>query len=84
MEEPMMSDFTMGYVKPRTDEEYQTAIDAMLAELERSEQRTVKHQERIERLKAETAAIGARSAAIQARTQACLDSLPDWMRPNVR
>ena len=78
-----MSDTTIGYVKPRTDEEYIAAIDEMLAELERSNVRSQERRQRINRLKAESASIKAETAVIKARTQARLDTLPDWMKPNV-
>ena len=78
-----MSDFTMGYVKPRTDEEYQAAIDEMLAELERSAARSQETRKRIKHAKAEMEASKKRSDAIMARTQTVLDALPDWMKPNV-
>ena len=78
-----MSDFTIGYVKPRTDEEYQAAIDEMLAELERSAARSRERRARINILKTETRAIEAEAAQIRARTQARLDTLAKWVMPNV-
>ncbi len=78
-----MSDFAIGLVRPRTDEEYQEAIEAMLEEMQRSETKSRQTRARIERLKAETRVIEERSAVIQARTQARLDSLPEWMRTDV-
>lgn len=78
-----MSDFTIGYVKPRTDEEYQVAIDEMLAELDRSAARSQETRKRIRRAMAEMEASKKRSDAIMARTQMVLDSLPDWLKPNV-
>ena len=78
-----MSDMAIGYVKPRTDEEYIAAIDEMMAEIDRSLARTAQYQERIERAKVEMEASGRRSDAIMAQTQKILDSLPDWMKPHV-
>ena len=78
-----MSDTAIGYVKPRTDEEYIAAIDAMLAELERSEERSRERRQRIKRTMAEMEASGRRSDAIMARTQKILEALPEWMKPNV-
>ena len=78
-----MSDFTIGYVKPRTDEEYQTAIDEMLAELERSAARSQETRKRTKSAMEAAEASRKRSDAIMARTQRALDSLPDWMKPNV-
>ena len=49
-----MSNFIVGQLKPRTDEEYQAAIDEMLAEVQQSQAPIDRHQERTERLKAET------------------------------
>lgn len=78
-----MSDFTVGSVKPRTDEEYQAAIEALLAEIQRSEERMEARHAQIERLKAETKAIRAESAAIRKQTQARLDTLEKWTMPYV-
>ncbi len=78
-----MSDFTIGYVKPRTDEEYQAAIDEMLAELERSATRSQETRKRTKRAMAEMEASKTRSAVIEARIDARLKTLAKWVTPDV-
>lgn len=70
-----MSDISVTRAIPHTDAEYEAAIDAMFAEMARSEIRMEKTQERIERLKAESKAIRAETEIIKARTQERLDAL---------
>jgi len=52
-----MTDTTLAYREPRTDAEYKTAIDDIVAELERIDERIELDQREIDRLKLETRAI---------------------------
>ena len=86
-----MSNFIVGQLKPRTDEEYQAAIDEMLAEVQQSQAPIDRHQERTERLKAETQKRGnaetqklkMETDLIHAQTQVYLGALAKWVRPDV-
>ncbi len=70
-----MSDMTVAPLKPRTDAEYQTAIDDLFVEIDRVQERIFQHQADTQRLKTETRILKAESDFIKAQTNARLDSL---------
>lgn len=68
-------DNVFSQLAPKTTAEYKALIDALLAEMERLDDRMALDRAEIDRLKAETAAIKAEGQAIADRTQARLEAL---------
>jgi predicted nucleic acid-binding Zn-ribbon protein len=64
---------------PRTDAEYEAAIEQMLAEMRRLNERMKDDQTAIERLKAETRALKEETDAVKARLRARLDALANMV-----
>jgi hypothetical protein len=61
--------------EPRTAAEYRAAVDALIAEMKRMNERSEETWAEIERLKAETEAIKAENEVTKASLQARLDDL---------
>lgn len=70
-----MSDFTLAFPEPRTDEEYRTAIDTLLDEIRRLNSHIQNDQSEIERTKLEIRLLQSETNAIKSRTQARLAAL---------
>ena len=70
-----MSDFILSQARPKTDAEYQTAIDDMFVEIDRIQARISADQVYIQRLKTESDMIRAETDLIKARTEAKLATL---------
>jgi len=70
-----MSDLTVAQLRPRTDAEYQVAIDDLFAEVDRIQAKMSQDQADIQRLKVETQILKAESDLIKARTQERLEAL---------
>jgi methyl-accepting chemotaxis protein len=60
---------------PKTAAEYRTAVDEMIAEMQRMNERSESTWAEIERLKAETETIKAETEVIKSRVQDRLDTL---------
>lgn len=61
--------------EPRTAAEYRAAVDAMIGEMKRMNERMDQNRVEIDRLREETKAIKADAEVIKARAQARLDDL---------
>lgn len=61
--------------EPRTAAEYRAAVDAMIAEMWRMNERMDQNRVEIDRLREETEAIKAETEVIKARVQSRLDDL---------